>query len=82
MPDGGIRDQAAATFVDTVAKSDPANAYQWAVSIADPALRREAAGQALRAWKDNGEIEQARGALDQAEVFSEQDLKELRKAIE
>jgi hypothetical protein len=82
MPDGGIRDQAAATFVATVASSDPAKAYQWAVSIADPALRREAAEQSLRAWKDNGQLEQARSALDQAGVFSEQDLKELRKAIE
>ena len=79
---GGIRDQAASTFVATVANSDPAKAYQWAVSIADPALRRDAAEQSLKAWKANGQLEQARSALQQAEVFSEQDLRELRKAIE
>lgn len=82
MPAGGIRDRAASTFAGTMAASDPAKAYQWAVSIADPALRRDAAAQSLQAWKANGQLEQARSALEQADVFSEQDLSELRKAIE
>ncbi len=82
MPVGGIRDQAASTFVGTLANSDPAKAYQWAMSITDPALRRDAAAQSLRAWKANGQIEQARSVLAQPDGFSEQDLNELRKAIE
>ena len=83
MPVGGIRDQAAASFVSNLANSDPAKAYQWAVSIADPALRRNAAAQSLRAWKANGQLEQARSALEELpEGFSDQDLSELRKAIE
>ncbi len=82
MPAGGIRDQAASTFAATMAASDPAKAYEWAVSITDPTLRRQAAVRSLQAWKANGQIDQARSALQQAGVFSEQELTELGKAIE
>ncbi|MEI7909036.1 MAG: hypothetical protein WCK77_05315 [Verrucomicrobiota bacterium] len=82
MDGGTLRDQAAAQFVATVANSDPAKAYEWAASISDATERRKAAEIALKAWKTNGELPQARQALQDASVFTEQEIQELTKAIE
>ena len=79
---GDVRDHAAGSFAESVASYDPERAYDWAVSIGDPIQRRKAAENALSAWKNQGGTEQARQALQDAGVFTEQEIKELGKALD
>ena len=79
---GDVRDHAAGSFAESVASYDPGKAYDWAVSIDDPIQRRKAAENALSAWKNQGGTEQARQVLQDAGVFTEQEIKELGKTLD
>ncbi|MBN8459708.1 MAG: hypothetical protein J0M04_17905 [Verrucomicrobia bacterium] len=79
---GDVRDHAAGSFAESVASYDPGKAYDWAVAIDDPIQRRKAAENALSAWKNQGGTEQARQALQDAGVFTEQEIKELGKTLD
>ncbi len=79
---GDVRDHAAGSFAESVASYDPERAYDWALSIDDPIQRRKATENALASWKNQGGTQEARQALQDAGVFTEQEIKELGKALD
>lgn len=81
LPPGEGRDLAAEKLVSVIARDDPESAWAWALDIADRAKRREAAAQALQAWKAYGAKDTALQALHSA-GFSPDEVQELSKRLD
>lgn len=75
-PPGPIRDSALRAFADTLVRSDPASAYDWASTISDPGLRRETLDDGIRGWLDR-DPEAARAWVQNSTVLGKDDRERL-----
>ena len=80
LPAGAEKDNAATTLVRTIAADSPAEAWQWALSIESPDMRKSAAFQTLTAMQKRDPAT-ARQWLDAA-PFSAEEKTQMRTMME
>jgi len=71
LPEGKGRDAATSSLVKNVVKIDPDSAFEWAETIVDPMVRKEATRQVIYDW-GLSDPEAAREALDRSKLTDAQ----------
>jgi hypothetical protein len=83
LPEGKGRDSAVLAMAGGISKTDPDLAWQWALSMGDPALKNEALSAAARDWmkKDSAALQQALGSDSLAPAERQAVLETLKNAV-